>query len=434
MLQSDHLPSDSREYEETMRVVQIAPPWYSIPPIGYGGIERVVYDLTEGLLTAGCEVVLCAPAGSETNAHLFPIVNRPVGLDMTEAQKHRHFAEASRAAYREAQRLGADLVHDHTDRRPPRGCTAPVIRTLHGPATVAAVELARSMSRRGDHLVAISHRQRQLFEIAAAKRWGPGNHLAFAGVVHNPLDVAAAPFYPRSEKRDYVAFLGRCHWEKSPDGAIRVAQAAGVSLMMALRITTEEQPYFEAVVQPLLHSIKNKAKMVGEVSGREKDELIGRALAVLFPSPWEEPFGLVLAEAAARGTPVITLARGSAPELVVDGVTGFLCADEEEMVAAIPRAAGIDPAACRAHAERLFSRDAIARQYLAIYERIIQEKYSRDGVYRSVVTNVTDRVVLREPDFLRVPQPIPTLRTNPAELATSAASLDRQGIVTGSQT
>ncbi len=110
---------------------------------------------------------------------------------------------------------------------------------------------------------------------------------------------------------------------------------------------------------------------MGEVSGAEKDDLIGQAGVVLFPSPWEEPFGLVVAEAAARGTPVVALRRGSAPELVVDGVTGVLCTDEEEMARAIPRAMELDPAACRAHAEALFDRDQIARQYLAIYEQVL---------------------------------------------------------------
>jgi glycosyltransferase involved in cell wall biosynthesis len=354
-----------------MRVVQIAPPWFPVPPTGYGGIERVVYDLTEGLLAAGCEVILCAPAGSCTNARLVSTVAKPVGLDLTEAQKARPFAEASRVAYRAALELDADLVHDHTDYAPRGTYPLPVVRTIHGPATEAAVTRYRAMSRRGDRFVAISRRQRDLFAAAAASRWGQGKHIEFADVIYNPLDVAATPFYPAEEKLGYAAFLGRCHWEKSPDGAIRVAQAAGVPLMMALRVTTEERPYFEAVVAPLLQSIKNLAKFVGEVSGQEKDDLIGRAGVVLFPSPWEEPFGLVLAEAAARGTPVVALARGSVPELVVDGVTGILCADEDEMARAIPRAMALDPAACRAHAETAFDRARIARQHLDLYARVL---------------------------------------------------------------
>jgi glycosyltransferase involved in cell wall biosynthesis len=354
-----------------MRIAQIAPPWFPVPPVGYGGIERVVHDLTEGLLAAGCEVILCAPVGSQTNAQLVTTVARPVGLDLTEAQKSRHFVDASRAAYKEALALGVDLIHDHTDYSPRRGFPIPIVRTVHGPATVAAVARYREMSRRGDRFIAISHRQRDLFVALAAERWGAGRHINFVDVIHNPIDVASAPFYPRSEKNDYISFLGRCHWEKSPDGAIRVAQAAGVPLMMALRVTTEERAYFEAVVGPLARSIKNLAKLVGEVSGREKDELIGRAGAVIFPSPWEEPFGLVLVEAGARGTPVVTLARGSAPELVVDGVTGFLCADEEEMARAIPRAMALDPAACRAHIAATFDRGLIARQHLALFERVL---------------------------------------------------------------
>jgi glycosyltransferase involved in cell wall biosynthesis len=356
-----------------LHIAQIAPPWFPIPPVGYGGIERVVYDLTESLVAAGHQVTLFAPAGSQTSARFVPTVARPVGLDLTEAQKSRHFVEASRFAYRRAVELGADLVHDHTDYLPKRGYPLPILRTIHGPATVAAVANYRAMARRGDRFVAISRRQRELFEAATAEQAGAGPDLTFAGVVHNPIDVAAAPFYPADQKRGYVAFLGRCHWEKNPDGAIRVAQAAGVPLMMALRVTSEERPYFEAVVRPLVLSIKNLAKFVGEVSGKEKDDLIGHAGAVLFPSPWEEPFGLVLAEAAARGTPVVALARGSAPELIADGITGILCADEEEMVRAIPRAMALDPAACRGHAEALFDRDMIARQYLALYEQVVAE-------------------------------------------------------------
>lgn len=354
-----------------MRVAMIAPPWFTIPPLGYGGIERVVYDLVEGLIAEGCEVILCAPAGSETSARLMPNVPEPLGLDMTEAEKSRLFTRASRDAYRAAQQAGADLIHDHTAFVPARGFPIPVVRTIHGPATVAALQDAHRMSRHGDSLVAISRRQREIFERKAFERWGDARALNFVDVIHNPLDVAAAPFYPKSEKQGYAAFLGRAHWEKSPDMAIRVAQAAGVPLMMALRVTTEEQAYFEAVVEPLQHSIKNLAKYVGEVSGHEKDELIGHASVVLFPSPWEEPFGLVLTEAGARGTPVVALRRGSVPEIIVDGVTGILCADEEEMIAAVPKAMRLDPEACRAHVAANFDRPIIARQYLELYERLL---------------------------------------------------------------
>jgi glycosyltransferase involved in cell wall biosynthesis len=357
-----------------MRVVQISPPWFPVPPKGYGGIERVVYDLTEGLINDGCEVLLCAPRGSKTSAEIRETVLRPVGLNLTEAQKRRHLVESSRAAYRIALEWGADIVHDHTDYSLRGSFPIPVIRTIHGPATPAAVAEYLRMTRRGDHFVAISDRQRELFQRAAKAVAGPNAKIAIEGVVHNPLDVANTPYYPADQKRGYVAFLGRCHWEKSPDGAIRVAQAAGVPLMMALRVTSEEEAYFNAVVRPLVESVKNLAKFVGEVSGEEKDELIGHAGAVIFPSPWEEPFGLVVTEAAARGTPVVALERGSAPELIVDGVTGILCDDEDEMARAIPRAMKLDPHACRAHAESHFDRDLIATQYLNVYEAVVARK------------------------------------------------------------
>jgi glycosyltransferase involved in cell wall biosynthesis len=368
----------------------------------------VISDLTEGLINAGCEVHLCAPSGSVSSAPIIETVARSVGLNLTEAQKRRHLVESSRAAYRMALDIGADLIHDHTDYIPQRGFPLPIVRTIHGPATGAAVETYWRMTRRGDHFVAISHRQRELFELAVRATYGRGERIAIAGVVHNPLDVASAPFYAADQKRGYVAFLGRCHWEKSPDGAIRVAQAAGVPLMMALRVTSEEQSYYDAVVRPLIHSTRNLAKFVGEVSGAEKDELIGHAGAVIFPSPWEEPFGLVISEAAARGTPVVALARGSAPELVVDGVTGILCRDEEEMARSIPRAMELDPVACRSHAESTFNRDRIAREYLSVYEQVLASRSSlRLKMTKSRETSVPAPIdaLIAEHVSVRIPAP-----------------------------
>lgn len=354
-----------------MHVVQIAPPFFSIPPARYGGIERVIFDLTEGLLAAGHRVTLCAPGDSRTSAELVPTTPASVGLDMPEAEKMRWFNETSSLAYAEAVARGADVVHDHTDYRSGADYPLPVVRTIHGPAVEAFVHHYVDISGDGDTLVAISRRQRELFDEAATTFCGPGARLNFGGMVHNPVDVANAPFYPREAKGDHVAFLGRCHWEKDPAGAIRIALAAGVPLKMALRVTSAEQEYFESCVVPLLAAAGSQVELVGEVGGADKDDLIGRAAAVIFSSPWEEPFGLVLAEAAARGTPVIAYRRGAAPELVIDGVTGILCDDEAAMARALPRAMGLDPAACRAHADARFSRAAITRQYLDLYASVI---------------------------------------------------------------
>lgn len=354
-----------------MNIVQIAPPFFSIPPAAYGGIERVVYDLTEALVAAGHQVTLCAPGDSRTSAKLIPTTQRGIGLDLTEAQKVRRVAETSQHAYTEALALGADLIHDHTDYRPQTGYPLPIVRTIHGPAVEPMVRRYIEMSRDGDSLIAISERQRELFEEAAAHLSDKAVSVNFAGIVHNPTHVSDAPFYPREVKEDYVAFLGRCHWEKDPAAAIRIAMAAGVRLKMALRVTGDERPYFEACVAPLLRSAGSLVEFVGEIGGPEKDDLIGRAAAVVFPSPWEEPFGLVLVEAAARGTPVVAYARGAAPELVVDRVTGVLCDDEQAMAEALPRAMELDPGACRSHAETHFARPVIAQRTIGIYESVL---------------------------------------------------------------
>lgn len=359
-----------------MHIVQIAPPWFPIPPPAYGGIERVVHDLTEGLVAAGHRVTLCAPGDSRTTAELVPTTPEGIGLNLPEQEKARWFRETSERAYATAVAIGADIVHDHTDYEAGAEYPLPVVRTLHGPAVHDAVVRYLRMSQSGDFLVAISQRQQERFEAAAARVSTTGDRLNFLGVIHNPTHVEAAPFYPRVEKEDYVAFLGRCHWEKDPAAAIRVANAAGFRLKMALRVTNDEQPYFEACVAPLLRRQGTRIEFLGEVGGAAKDDLIGRASVVIFPSPWEEPFGLVLTEAAARGTPVVAFRRGSAPEIVVDGVTGILCDDEADMSQALPRAVALNPTACRAHAEEHFSRPVIASRYLAAYETAIGQTRS----------------------------------------------------------
>lgn len=353
-----------------MHIVQIAPPWYPVPPSHYGGIERVVYDLTEGLVGAGHRVTLIAPTGSRTTAELIETLPG-VGLDLSDAEKQDHFLTNGRRAYRIAAEIGADVVHDHTDFAPDPGFPLPVVRTIHGPAVDYHVAMYHAMSQRGDRFVAVSERQRQLFDAAAEKMFGPGQRIGFVGVVHNPVDVGATRFYRSMDKSDYVAFLGRCHWEKDPAAAIRIAMDAGVRLKMALRVTKQERPYFHAVVRPALKEAGDRVEFIGEVGGAEKSELIGRAAAVIFPSPWEEPFGLVLTEAAAHGTPVVALRRGASPEIVREGMTGYLGATEGELARLLPRAMALDPAACRVHAAAHFDRPAIAQQQMNVYERVL---------------------------------------------------------------
>jgi len=354
-----------------MHIAMIAPPWFPIPPPMYGGIEQVVFHLVESLTSAGHQVTLFAPKGSETSADLVPTSDFAAGLDMKETEKAFINEAAGHRAYAIATELGVDIIHDHTDYVYAGRVSAPIIRTVHGPVTDEAVERYRQMTRRGDRFIAISRRQRQLFEQAAAIRWGLESSIAFVGVIHNPIDVARTPFYPAEAKEEYAAFVGRCHWEKGPDHAIEVARDAGVRLKLAMRVSKPEKLYFSNVVKPLLEANSGLVEFVGELGGLQRDELYGKARALIFSSIWEEPFGLTMAEALAHGTPVAALRRGAAPEIVDDGVTGALCEDYAGMAAALPRVMTMDPAACRSAAMARFDRDSIVHQYIGQYRLAI---------------------------------------------------------------
>lgn len=351
-----------------LRIAQHAPPWFPIPPLGYGGIEIVVHELTNGLVALGHDVHLIAPGDSRTAAALVPSVPCHLGLDYTVARKTALIERVSDESFRAIRRLPIDLLHDHTDEPVPDDFAVPVLRTIHGPALPAFVRKYAAFSARGDTFVAISHRQRQLFEQASEELLGDRRAIRFVGTVHNPLDVAAIPFRDDDERADFAFFMGRCDAEKNPDGAIRIARAAGLPLVMALRINAIERPYFERMVAPLLGP---DVTLLPELQAAQKYAYMRRAKVVIFSSLWEEPFGMVLTEAMACGAPVVALARGAAPELIIDGVTGFLGATEEDLARALLRADTIDPAACRRHVAANFNPLLIATRYTDAYRRAL---------------------------------------------------------------
>lgn len=353
-----------------LRIAQLAPPWFPVPPTGYGGIEIVINDLVNGLVADGQLVHLLAPGDSVTTATLTAIVPRHLGLDFSLAEKVGLMRAAATLGYERARDdLRADVLHDHTDERPFDDLPFPIVRTIHGPPVEEIVRRYAGYSACGDAFVAISSRQRELFEEASLRLCGRRDAVAIVGAIHNPLDVTHVPF--QEVKEEFALFVGRADWEKNPDGAIRIARAAGVPLVMALRVNLVERPYFEQAVKPLLGP---DVSLLAEVTPGEKFDLLKRAKVVIFSSQWEEPFGLVMLEAMAAGTPVLALRRGAAPEIIRHGVTGFLGDSEEELAGYIGAVGTIAPRACREHVLARFNPASIAQQYLAVYRRALGER------------------------------------------------------------
>jgi len=333
-----------------LRIALVAPPFYAVPPAGYGGIEAVVAQLADGLVRRGHQVTLLAAAGSRTEARLLPTFDEPQWPRLGRPEPE--LVHAARVAEQLAE-LRPDVVHDHSAIGPAlaRDRSVPTVVTSHGPATG---EWGEYLAAAGDsmHLVTISQSQVDLTPT-----------LPWRAVVHNSLDAAAVPW--RGDKENFVVWLGRFSPDKAAHLAIDVAQQAGRRIVLAGKCSEpDEQEYFDAEVEPRLGP---DAEYLGEMDAAAKYELLGRAAALVFPLQWEEPFGMVLLEAMACGTPVLSLARGAVPEVVVDGVTGFVREEPEQLVECLGMLDQIDPGACRQHVERAFSPAAMVAAYEQVY-------------------------------------------------------------------
>ncbi|MGZ4147463.1 MAG: glycosyltransferase family 4 protein [Actinomycetota bacterium] len=342
-----------------MRIAQLCPPWLAVPPKGYGGIEWVVSLLADGLVEAGHDVTLFATGDSSTIAHLEYVyeeapgprtINDPV-LDTT----HTLFA------LRDA-RDRFDVLHVHS----PFSALAaavetgvPVVHTLHGSFT-NDMKLLYSFAADRAWYVAISQAQREFDQ-----------DLRYGGVVYNGIDMDRYPL--REAKEDFVLFLGRADPDKGWRRAVEAARLAGEHLISAVKIANpREEEEWERNVKPILPL---DAEVRGEITHEEKLSLLQRAKAVLFPIDWPEPFGLVMTEAMACGTPVIATRRGSVPEVIEDGVTGWIVDVEDFPAQAAERLrhlGDIDPHACRERVQRLFSKEAMVAGYERVYERVIE--------------------------------------------------------------
>ncbi len=341
-----------------MKIAQVAPLWESVPPQCYGGTERIVSYVTEELVRLGHEVTLFATADSVTAAKLEAIYPQALrlatGLLCREAPI---FLELERAFGAKSDQF--DLIHSHVDITGfpfARRCRTPVLTTLHGrldlPELLPMFQEFPEMP-----VTSISNAQRR-----------PVGWLNWQETVYHGLPAHLYAFHPQPGK--YLAFLGRISPEKRPDHAIALAKQVGMPLRIAAKVDPVDRVYFETQIEPLLdHPL---IEYVGEITDEEKNDFLGDAYALICPYDWPEPFGIVLIEALACGTPVLAYRRGSIPEVIEDRTTGFICDNLSEMIGALDSISQIDRAGCRENFERRFTVERMVQDYLKVYERQLE--------------------------------------------------------------
>ena len=350
-----HDGRSSAAAQKPLRIGMLAPPWFAVPPSGYGGIEAMVAGLVNGLVARGHHVVLVGAGEPKTAAQRFHAVfSDPPSQRLGEPMPEVLHAAAA-AALLEREEL--DLVHDHTLAGPllARGRHIPTVVTAHGPVS----------GEPGDYLVALGTSVDVVAISQAQRRLRP--EVNWLTTVHNGIEVSSFPL----GKGDggYLLFLGRFNADKGAHLAIDAARAAGRRLLLAGKLNEPaERSYFAEAVAPRLGGA---VEYVGEADAVTKRELLAGAEALLFPVQWDEPFGLVMVEAMACGTPVVALRRGSVPEIVSDGESGFVVDDEEGLVRAIGAVELLDRRRCRARAE-LFDNARMLEGYEAAYRSVLE--------------------------------------------------------------
>ncbi|MDY0882240.1 glycosyltransferase family 4 protein [Dongia soli] len=340
-----------------MKIAQIAPLAESCPPRLYGGTERIVSYLTEELVRQGHDVTLFASGDSKTRAELVaccetalrlsPLVRDPVPYHMRMLEEVRRRADEFDVLHFHIDFLHYPMAAAFSDR---------MITTLHGRLDLP--DLAPFYSALPDYpLVSISNAQRR-----------PMPKVNWAGTVYHGLPEDLLPF-TASPKGDYLAFLGRISPEKRPDRAIELAVRAGLKLKIAAKVDQADQAYWNELIGPMVARHPN-VEFVGEINEHQKADFLGNARALLFPIDWPEPFGLVMIEAIACGTPVVAFRNGSVPEVIDDGVTGFIVDTLEEAVAAVGKLERLDRREVRATFSKRFTVERMALDYLSIYRNL----------------------------------------------------------------
>jgi glycosyltransferase involved in cell wall biosynthesis len=345
-----------------MRIAQVAPVIERVPPKRYGGTERVVSALTEELVKRGHEVTLFASGDSITSAKLVPIIARSLRelrLKDTYGLNNATLLAIGSPYVRQEE---FDIIHDHMI--PPSLPTAnlsktPVVATMHGPFTVENRRLFQTFNNPG--IVTISNAQAF-----------PAPNIHHLGTVYNGLPLEGSPF--SNEPDDYLLFVGRIAMEKGLHLAIEVAQELDKRLIIAAKLEPTDRPYFREYVEPWL---SDRIEWIGEVDEQKRNELMSRALCFLHPVTWREPFGLTLIEAMATGCPVVAMNRGSIPEIIENGVTGYVVEDIEGMIAAVEGIDQIERQACRDRVLTNFSAEKMAEGYETMYKKMLEEVRER---------------------------------------------------------
>lgn len=356
-----------------MRIAQVAPLWERVPPPAYGGIELVVGLLCDELVKRGHEVTLFASGDSITLAKLESVHPRALRLD--NAVKEYGIYEMLQLSRVYEQAGEFDIIHSHM------GCAAlpyanlvktPTVHTLHGVFTPDNEKMF-SYARRQPY-VSISNAQRE-----------PRLNLNCVATVYNGIDPNTYEFHEKPQDPPYLAFLGRLSPEKGPHLAIEIAKRSGWHLKIAGKVDVVDREFFETEIKP--HIDGKQIEYLGEANHAQKSEIMGNAVATLFPITWREPFGLVMVESMVVGTPVIAMNMGSTPEIIAHGQTGFLCSSVEECVAAIDKSAQLNRRRCREYVVQNFSGQRMAQGYEAVYQQILEEHFSKNGRARTLAVS-----------------------------------------------
>ena len=341
--------------ETCLKIAQVAPLYESVPPKYYGGTERVVSYLTEALVSLGHDVTIYASGDSVTSAKLRPVCRNALRMDSSSIDPHADHVLLAEKVLQESPEF--DIVHSHID-YPAfpllRRMETPHITTLHGRLDIPNLQgLYQEFD--DEPLISISNRQRLPLS------WANWQATVYHGVPEK--------LYRLNEKpAKYLAFLGRISPEKRVEDAIKVARRAGIQLKIAAKVDKSDQEYFETIVKPLLH---DGVEFIGEIGELEKNDFLGNALALLFMIDWPEPFGLAMIESLACGTPVIARSRGSVPEIIEHGATGFVVENIEEAGQAIRQLGQLSRKYCRKMFEERFSAIRMAASYLTVYKQLI---------------------------------------------------------------